>query len=164
MILTLIAVVLGVILGNIFTLFVVNRVVKSKFKAGERRIRAEIASLVVSSGDGQSSPLAKLMGSLADVAGARLANQVQASIRGLFSGQSRQVDGVVGDVTQDMINQSSPIAGALISNFPVLGKRLRKHPELAMMAADFIQQKLAGLGKKDGNGTKPADSPRLFNL
>lgn len=116
----------------------------------ELKIRAEIAGLIVSPGPEQPSPLAILASSLADAAGARLANQVQASLRGLFSGQARQADSIVGDITQDVITQGSPITGALLSQFPVLGKRLRKHPELAMMAADFLQRTLSGISRNGG--------------
>jgi hypothetical protein len=108
--------------------------------------------------DKTPSQLAKTTEIISDMIARSIMAQAKTFMMGLQSGQNRAETAIKGDITEDMINQSSNPLGAILSSFPAVKKSLRRNPQLLDLAMGYLGSKMQGKGN---NGDKPVASGQV---
>ena len=136
---TVILTITGVIICQILLFILAYIVIRSKIRRFQETIKAYFQ------GDQEHPSEANI---LLDTISKKFAGSFTASIKAnLLAFQSasvRQERQLAGALVED---SAPPLLGALLSQFPAVGKIIRKNPELAQM----LMQSVASLGARPGN-------------
>ena len=97
--------------------------------------------------DNQPSPLSQFIALESKMLAQDFTNQIKTSMLGKASGAARQETAIAGDIVSDVLNETNPMLGMILDQFPTLKKRLAKNPQMAFGAMNL----LSGLGKGPGN-------------
>ncbi len=103
-----------------------------------RRFYSDLVDFVTGPGENESQ-LSTLYGFLIK----RLATELKVTIMGSMGGQAKGEAYAEQAVMQDMVAAENPMAGAILSAFPSLGKTFRKNPALL----NYALSKLTGMTK-----------------
>jgi len=103
-----------------------------------RRLSKVFYQFIVPPEPGEPSAIASMAQSFAKVIAHETGSSITGSLMGYASGQSKQAQMIGSAIQEDAINQANPMMGAALSQFPALGKLLRKNPQLASMAAAML--------------------------
>jgi hypothetical protein len=99
------------------------------------------------------SPLAQFIDLISHTAGHAIAVEAKTTLMGKASAVARTEQGVLADMTGDLLTSQSPVLGGILDMFPSLKKRVLKNPELTQ----FIMSKLAGGLKPAGDNNHSSD-------
>ena len=97
--------------------------------------------------DNQPSPLSQFIALESKLIAQDFTNQIKTSMLGKLSGQARQENAIAGDIVSDVLNETNPMLGMILDQFPTLKKRLSKNPQMAFGAMNL----LSSMGKGRGN-------------
>jgi hypothetical protein len=97
--------------------------------------------------DNQPSPLSQFIALESKMLAQDFTNQIKTSMLGKASGAARQENAIAGDIVSDVLNETNPMLGMILDQFPTLKKRIVKNPQMAFGAMNL----LSGLGKGPGN-------------
>lgn len=121
-----------------------------------RRLKSQVYESIyqfVSAPDEKTpSKLAQTVEMMSHIAGHSIAMEVKTTLMGKESGASRQEGAIIGDIVQDQMANSNPVMGMILNSFPTLSKRVRKHPELAMIASQALSNIASKSAPNPGNG------------
>jgi hypothetical protein len=101
----------------------------------------------VSPGKDQPSPLSQFIALESKMIAQDFTNQIKTSMLGKASGQARQENAIAGDIVSDVLNETNPMLGMILDQFPTLKKRIAKNPQMAFGAMNL----LSSMGKGRGN-------------
>ena len=99
--------------------------------------------------DNQPSPLSQFISLESKMLAQDFTNQIKTSMLGKASGQARQENAIAGDIVSDVLNETNPMLGMILDQFPTLKKRVVKNPQMALGALSLLQN--AGKGGNNGN-------------
>lgn len=125
------------------------------------RIKQMLLDFIVPVEDGKPSALATACEAVASMIGRAVTAQIKATLMGMQSGDKRQVAAVEGAIAQDQAGQMG--FGSLLQSFPILGKSIKKNPQLMDIAMQILAQRLAPKSSAPAGSNGHADSPS-FNL
>jgi hypothetical protein len=132
---TAVLLVFGVFFANFLTLFCVYQWYK--------RQKAIVIGTIRAYFEPQGDKPSEFTGTI-DQLSARFAQAVVRAVKAHLANSasidSRQASAIEGDLITDIASGSSPIAGALLDQFPALKKRLAKNPALAQMALNMLSK------------------------
>lgn len=96
---------------------------------------------------------------LTDAVGAQFASRIVNSARATFmqgsSVDARNAKALEGDIVTDLAASQNPLLGAILEQFPSVGKRLRKNPDLLPLGLQLLQ-KFSGGGRSAAQPTPPS--------
>lgn len=146
--LALFIVIIGVVASNVVVLFLLRR-------AYHREKDAFIATLRLYFEPQEENGLSQF-GALVESISERLAQRMVSSFKSSFMGMqsvdSKNLARLQGDVVQDDAAASSPMLGALLSQYPSVAKRLAKNPELLPLVQGLLHKVSAGKNNHPGAG------------
>lgn len=99
--------------------------------------------------DNQPSPLSQFIALESKMLAQDFTNQIKTSMLGKASGAARQENAIAGDIVSDVVNETNPMLGMILDQFPTLKKRIVKNPQMALGALSLLQN--AGKGSNKGN-------------
>jgi len=99
--------------------------------------------------DNQPSPLSQFIALESKMLAQDFTNQIKTSMLGKASGAARQENAIAGDIVTDVLNETNPMLGMILDQFPTLKKRVVKNPQMALGALSLLQN--AGKGSNNGN-------------
>ena len=99
--------------------------------------------------DNQPSPLSQFISLESKMLAQDFTNQIKTSMLGKASGAARQENAIAGDIVSDVVNETNPMLGMILDQFPTLKKRIVKNPQMALGALSLLQN--AGKGSNNSN-------------
>lgn len=124
------------------------------------KFKAEIVEFVTSPDEKTPSKFAILVDTMSARAGYAIAMQIKTSLMGKTSGVSKAENAVEQAIVEDNVASHNPLAGALLSSFPRLGRLIKRHPEYIDLAMPFLNN----VAQSRGNGGAVSASQPKFKL
>ena len=90
------------------------------------------------------SELSLVVGEVGKVLGAEIAIQIQARLMQQAGVSKRMENQATEGIVQDLVNEQSPLMGAVLARFPSLRKMAAKHPDAALQVLGLVQGAMAG--------------------
>lgn len=138
----------------------VNYLAMRRFYERERRKLYKLVwDFVRPTGDDGASALARVVTGYLEVFAGKISASIKSTFMGIQSGVNRGEESVDLAVMQD----SSPVLGAIMSSFPALRKVLRRNPNLAGYALDKVLSMAGKTGQDKSNGHEDKQSI-MFDL
>jgi hypothetical protein len=123
-----------------------------------RKISRTITQFITPEAENKPSPFALLIDSVASMFGRSIVAQLKSTLMGVQSGQKRAESAIEGDIMEGVVQSQSPMLGGLLNSFPALKKTLRRNPQLADMAMQFMANKMATNGTSNQSQNVPTVS------
>jgi len=99
------------------------------------------------------SPLAQLADQFAVILAQRFTGSLKGAFLGMQSVDKRNEQRLQADMVQDTASNINPLLGAILTQYPAVGRRLAKNPELLGLAAQYLSK---GVAAAPSNGHSPA--------
>ena len=123
-----------------------------------RRIMNIITQFMTPEAENKPSPFAMLVDSVATMFGRSIVAQLKSTLMGVQSGAKRAETAIEGDIMEGVVQAQSPMLGGLLNSFSALKKTLRRNPQLADMAMQFMANKMATNGQSNQSQNVPTVS------
>ncbi len=114
-----------------------------------REVQEAVAGFFNPPKEGEASQFAVLTDRIALQFAARIAGQVKATVLGMQSAASREVDRLEAAAAEDMVGQANPLAGAALQMFPGAAKKLARSQVLGPLLSYFLNRQPAGNNHKE---------------
>jgi hypothetical protein len=126
-------------------------------------IYREFIDFISPNGD-KPSALAETASSISEMLARSLVAQAKSTFMGIQSGQVRGDNAVQAELALDVVSQSNPAIGAILSSFPALKKTLKKNPALLDLAISRFTQSKAAVSPSTPVASSNGKGKVRFNL
>jgi len=123
------------------------------YRAALRRLLIFGKSWTEPGDDDTPSPLAQLTDQIAVTFAQRMTGSLKGAFLGMQSVDKRNEQRLQQDLVQDTATNINPLLGAILTQYPAVGRRLAKNPELLSLAAQYLSK---GMAAAPSNGHSPA--------
>jgi|SRR3972149_2418664 len=151
---------LATVLTALLIAGVINFEIVRRYIERKQREFISLAVSFISPSDGGPSALAGAVEVAAGTVGRAVAASLKASLMGTDSSLAKAERTFQKAALQD----SSPLAAAVMTAFPHIGRWMGKNPQLAGIMAEKLQSAMAGAGSKPGNGHEQLPMDEILRM